>query len=1130
MRLYYLTLCLALVTSSSRAQVLESADDNFGTCSATRDNSNGTVVLTTGNEPVRVGSRAFKHSVVPPPSGIKKRAELDCGGFSEFDPNEVYWYGFSLYLPAADFPSSLNVQFVNQLRFSNIPWGGYSVPNCNMNKVCGRPEIYGGSGHELLFENGQLNFYLRHQEPGCADCEALDEVVFNLGTAPLDQWVDFVYQGDFTGERDGIFRIWMQVNGGGYQLVADHRGRSWVENHPPGSELADLNGPNPFAPRVSAPNYTVGLYYNDDNANRTMYSDHVTLYQQEAGVDGFRAVSVGGVGPATACATRDQPCDDGDGRTNDDRFDASCTCVGVLSSLEVTPASLEFGIAAATQPLNVISNTAWTIADDASWLTLSAASGSNDGSIATTVTENTTGADRTATITVTDGFSPVTTTVTQSGTSCGPTPWTTAATFADQSGSFTLDFDLRVIGADVNDAVLGVTDATTPTEFDDNAALVRLNPSGVFDVRDGGTYRSDATVATSGNTTYAVSMAIDASSGTYDVTVTPPDGAAVKIADDYAFRTTWNGSLPLNAVSTVVIGTGCLEVQNLSAVTTGACTTTGDACDDGNACTVDDVRDVNCNCVGTLRDGDGDGICDDQDPCDGRTVGNACDDGDPNTSNDVIGADCTCAGVAACSGSQLELAPSQDAELREENKDTNYDDGNGDRLRVQERGGDRDRHGLFQWNLSDLPAGANVEYAALAFEFFNFQADYPVDFTLLANETTWSESTVTWNSAPAAGAELARREGLGRDIAWEVPVTAGVLAALDDGRSDFGARLVATAPSVGPDNGFVGYAEFDLRDGTRPDYRPRLIVCYSDACTPGTPCDDGDVNTENDVLSANCACAGTPVDFACDGTALRLTPSADAGVDEENPDANSGSADRARTQLRGGGRNQEAYLQFDLSAIPANATLTGANVELVPFNYAANIPTPLDVELYGLQSAFDESTITWNNRPTRGSLIDTEDALARGDLWQVNLRTEVAASLAAGMPLGLNIVSVGPAVAAPEFTQFLDWKSKESDDAGAILPQLNVCYTATSSASEAIGLREVTLYPNPTTGNVELSLPGARKGDGYIVTDAIGRTVATGALDGETSSLDFGALHAGSYQIAIRRGSEMAVSRLVIVE
>ncbi|MCB0562611.1 MAG: hypothetical protein KDD09_26850, partial [Phaeodactylibacter sp.] len=81
----------------------------------------------------------------------------------------------------------------------------------------------------------------------------------------------------------------------------------------------------------------------------------------------------------------------------------------------------------------------------------------------------------------------------------------------------------------------------------------------------------------------------------------------------------------------------------------------GDACDDGNPATINDVVDADCNCAGTLNtcpgigDADGDGICadvdcDDSDPNITSQVGDACDDGDPNTHGETIQDDCSCGG------------------------------------------------------------------------------------------------------------------------------------------------------------------------------------------------------------------------------------------------------------------------------------------------------------------------------------------------------------------------------------------------------------------------------------------------------------------------------------------------------
>ena len=80
----------------------------------------------------------------------------------------------------------------------------------------------------------------------------------------------------------------------------------------------------------------------------------------------------------------------------------------------------------------------------------------------------------------------------------------------------------------------------------------------------------------------------------------------------------------------------------------------GSSCDDGDACTVNDVYNQDCQCVGTQSpDSDGDGICDAQDNCPDQPgqIGSSCDDGDPGTINDTVTSDCQCIGqVVDCAG------------------------------------------------------------------------------------------------------------------------------------------------------------------------------------------------------------------------------------------------------------------------------------------------------------------------------------------------------------------------------------------------------------------------------------------------------------------------------------------------
>jgi hypothetical protein len=92
-------------------------------------------------------------------------------------------------------------------------------------------------------------------------------------------------------------------------------------------------------------------------------------------------------------------------------------------------------------------------------------------------------------------------------------------------------------------------------------------------------------------------------------------------------------------------------------VNDNTCVLPGGTCDDGNAGTINDVYDANCNCAGTaLPAGCMDVAACNYDPnaqfdngsC--AYPGSTCDDLDPNTINDVYDANCLCAGTSGVLG------------------------------------------------------------------------------------------------------------------------------------------------------------------------------------------------------------------------------------------------------------------------------------------------------------------------------------------------------------------------------------------------------------------------------------------------------------------------------------------------
>lgn len=100
------------------------------------------------------------------------------------------------------------------------------------------------------------------------------------------------------------------------------------------------------------------------------------------------------------------------------------------------------------------------------------------------------------------------------------------------------------------DAVIGLSRAPA-TRFTDLAAIVRFNPAGYIDARDGSSYRADAVYPYTANAEYDVFFSVDFASGLYHVAVTGPQGLQF-IANAYRFRTEQTGVTSLSSLGQLV--------------------------------------------------------------------------------------------------------------------------------------------------------------------------------------------------------------------------------------------------------------------------------------------------------------------------------------------------------------------------------------------------------------------------------------------------------------------------------------------------------------------------------------------------------------------------------------------------
>ena len=106
------------------------------------------------------------------------------------------------------------------------------------------------------------------------------------------------------------------------------------------------------------------------------------------------------------------------------------------------------------------------------------------------------------------------------------------------TGTRTVEFDVTPQAAPI-DGVVGYADTSTNvTAYTSLAMSVRMNPTGIFDVRNGAGYAFVNRVTYAAGTRYHVRMVTDLAAKRYSMWVRSGGGAEVQLASNYAFRST----------------------------------------------------------------------------------------------------------------------------------------------------------------------------------------------------------------------------------------------------------------------------------------------------------------------------------------------------------------------------------------------------------------------------------------------------------------------------------------------------------------------------------------------------------------------------------------------------------------
>jgi hypothetical protein len=126
----------------------------------------------------------------------------------------------------------------------------------------------------------------------------------------------------------------------------------------------------------------------------------------------------------------------------------------------------------------------------------------------------------------------------------GTTSWVATPLGISETGTFGVSFDVTPQG-NVVDADVALSQ-NQPAAYADLAAIVRFNPSGYIDVRNGSAYAAAYSQPYTANTTYHFSVVVNVAAHLYSVYVTAPGGTQQLLANDYAFRAEQASASSLN--------------------------------------------------------------------------------------------------------------------------------------------------------------------------------------------------------------------------------------------------------------------------------------------------------------------------------------------------------------------------------------------------------------------------------------------------------------------------------------------------------------------------------------------------------------------------------------------------------
>ncbi|MEM8567766.1 MAG: DNRLRE domain-containing protein [Bacteroidota bacterium] len=395
-----------------------------------------------------------------------------------------------------------------------------------------------------------------------------------------------------------------------------------------------------------------------------------------------------------------------------------------------------------------------------------------------------------------------------------------------------------------------------------------------------------------------------------------------------------------------------------------------------------------------------------------------------------------------------------------------------------------DRMGFLKFDLSALSGSVSSAKIKL-----KVQNDDPgaIHSVHLVSDDSWTETGITWNSSPSATSLIETYPVPEVGSYLEVDVTSEVNSELT------GDGILSVRLSESSNQTFVSY--FSKEAGLMTDH-PKL-----------------EFELEQTPPSASMDTIPIVVDaFVRNGSSSGVNYGTDASLVVKN----GGSA----------GFGRESYLKVDLSGV--SGQLLSAKVRL---KVRTDEPGTTHALRFVSVDSWTETGLTWNNRPSTGSMLDQSSVPLVNEWVEFDVTTQAQTELDGDGILSLHLSE----------TTFNNYVAYHSSEAVNVADRPEFVYTASSSNSrfaseEEVASKELLLaikqYPNPVVdGRVFLEFPLKEQGQVSVtVFDTNGRLIEllkTKLDQGDHRLMLNLDLQSGIYIYRIESGEFMKIGKLV---